>query len=118
MSIINRSTVAHHPKLLVEHQQNTTGQDGGPRGDPHNPRIKRTTELSAVLTWIDAPGAGRGSSLVTDGLSLVYPAAVRTGRGSAQGRSSTEPLPPRRRRASASRAGPAGSTGPGTGSGR
>jgi hypothetical protein len=46
------------PPTEQAHESNRAGQPGGPRGDrTHNPRIKRTNELSAVLTCIDAlPG--------------------------------------------------------------
>ena len=44
------------PPTEQAHESNRARQPGGPRGDrTHNPRIKRTNELSAVLTWVDAP---------------------------------------------------------------
>jgi hypothetical protein len=55
VSTISRNTVKSHPKLRRQASAEATHRKRGPRGDrTHNPRIKRTNELSAVLTCTDA----------------------------------------------------------------
>jgi hypothetical protein len=66
---------------------------------------------SPLLPWAVRPDAPDLWSWVPHALQLAGPAAIRTRRGSARGRSSTAASPHRRRPASASRAGPAGSPG-------